>query len=225
MGRTKTKNLPETLYRLSDGEAFTLNSDGKTYSNLKGKEQFPKNYHAKYDYEYLVVYCGFAENIPEYPPFLYRTDGTAVKLIKGTNCYSDNSNGLKWDINLCLKSGLKPHPPKPVPDVLDKYLYEILVPTTIERNGRVVPIKTRYHRVWDAKVREIAKGLTILQPAKGEWISPDDELFTERMIPVRVYCTEFDMEKIIQLTIEYYAQKAVMAYKISDSVLLRHAAK
>lgn len=63
-----------------------------------------------------------------------------------------------------------------------RYLYEILVPTMMERDGKISPIKTRYHRVWDDKVRAISNGLTILPPAKGQWVAPDGELFKERMI-------------------------------------------
>lgn len=102
----------------------------------------------------------------------------------------------------------------------DKALWEILVPT-IHPNGK--PIRTRYHRVWDKKIREIASGLTILNPAKGHWISPDGELFVEKMIPVRILATDDEMNKIVDITLTYYSQKAVLAYKISESYILRYA--
>ena len=95
-------------------------------------------------------------------------------------------------------------------------LWEILVPTT--KDGK--PIRTRYHRVWDEKVRKITGGLTILQPAKGQWIAPDGELFTERMIPVRIAGSREQILKIMELTLAYYDQQAIFAYKVSDEVLL-----
>ncbi len=98
-------------------------------------------------------------------------------------------------------------------------LWEILVPT-MTPEGK--PIRTRYHRVWDAKVREISKGLTILQPAKGQWISQHGELFTERMIPVRIACTEPQINQIADMTAKYYRQKAVMFYEISNRVVIKH---
>ena len=98
-------------------------------------------------------------------------------------------------------------------------LWEILVPT-VRKNGK--PFRTRYHRVWDAKVRAIANGLTILKPAKGQWVSPDGELFQERMIPVRIACTREQIDQIIDLTAQYYEQLAVMAFKISDEVIIKH---
>lgn len=100
-----------------------------------------------------------------------------------------------------------------------KGLWEILVPT-IFNDGK--PIRTRYHRVWDTKVREISGGLTILTPAKGQWISKDGELYKERMIPVRILCTREEIEKIVDLTMVYYDQKAILAYKISDEYILKH---
>jgi hypothetical protein len=100
-------------------------------------------------------------------------------------------------------------------------MWEILVPT--ER--RADPGKfytTRYHRVWDANVRAITGGLTILTPAKGQWVSPDGVLFLERMIPVRIVGTREQIEIIIDMTMEYYDQLAIMCYKVSDEVILKY---
>lgn len=83
---------------------------------------------------------------------------------------------------------------------------------------------TRYHRVWDTKVREISGGLTILTPAKGQWVSPDGELFVERMIPVRILATRSQIEDIVDMTLKYYDQLAVLCYKLSDEVILKHKA-
>jgi len=100
-------------------------------------------------------------------------------------------------------------------------LYEILVPTIRpDRPGKF--FKTRYHKVWDKKVRSIAGGLTILKPVKGEWMSPGGELFAERMIPVRICCSAEQIEKIADMTAAYYQQLAVMYYKISDFVKIKH---
>lgn len=102
---------------------------------------------------------------------------------------------------------------------MEKLLWEILVPT-ISNEGK--PYRTRYHRVWDAKVREISGGLTIMNPVKGQWISSDEKLFAERMIPVRIIATKNEIENIVDMTIEYYDQLAVLAYKVSDDIILRH---
>jgi len=93
-------------------------------------------------------------------------------------------------------------------------LWEILVPTIIDKK----PVRTRYHKVWDEKIRSISGGLTILKPAKGQWISPSGQLFAERMIPVRISCSENDIEKIMAVTLDHYKQETIMAYRISDCV-------
>jgi len=95
-------------------------------------------------------------------------------------------------------------------------LWEILVPC-VRQDGR--PFHTRYHRVWDAKVRAIAGGLTILHPAKGQWVY-NGAVIAERVIPVRVACTREQIEQIVQISLDYYEQIAIMAYKISDEVIL-----
>ncbi len=99
-------------------------------------------------------------------------------------------------------------------------MWEILVPTVRRIGGK--PYTTRFHRVWDEKVRAIANGLTILTPAKGQWVSKEGELFVERMIPVRIAATRAQIDGIIDMTMAYYDQLAVLCYKVSDEVIIRH---
>lgn len=99
-------------------------------------------------------------------------------------------------------------------------MWEILVPT--QRNDGK-PVRTRHHKEWDKRVRKISGGLTILPVSKGQWVSPEGQLFSERMIPVRVIATEKQMEKIVKITLQHYPdQIAVLAYEISTKVLLRY---
>lgn len=98
-------------------------------------------------------------------------------------------------------------------------MWEILVPT-MRNDGR--PIRTRFHKVWDDKVREISGGLTVLQPVKGQWINYDGDLFKERMIPVRILASRDNIDKIVDMSIVYYEQEAVLAYQISNNVILRN---
>lgn len=97
-------------------------------------------------------------------------------------------------------------------------VWEILVPT-VTRHGK--PIRTRQHREWDNRVRRIAGGLTIMQPVKGQWVSTDNELFTERVIPVRIACTREQISIIADITAAFYGQEAIMYYRISDEVHIK----
>lgn len=102
---------------------------------------------------------------------------------------------------------------------ITKKIWEILVPR-YSNKGKEYSVK--FHRVWDEKVRKIAGGITIFRTAKGQWINYKGNLFNEEMIPVRVYCTESEINQIIDITLEYYKQEAVFAYKISTKVKLKH---
>lgn len=102
-----------------------------------------------------------------------------------------------------------------------KELWEVLVPT-VRNDGK--PFRTRFHRVWDRKVEAISGGLTILTPiGKGIWVH-EGQTIRERMIPVRIMCTREQLDEIIDVTLEYYDQHAVMAYRVSDLVILKHRA-
>lgn len=98
-------------------------------------------------------------------------------------------------------------------------LWEILVPTQMNNH----PTRTAHHKEWDKVVRSISGGLTILTPARGQWVH-QNKLFEERMIPVRIACTEKQINRIIDFTIKHYNQLAVLAYRISDKVILKHKA-
>lgn len=95
-------------------------------------------------------------------------------------------------------------------------LWEVLVPT-ISNEGKV--FRTRYHRVWDRKVYEITGGISILPPLKGKWLN-NSKLYEERNIPVRIACTELQLMEILKFTKIYYDQIAIMAYRISDKVII-----
>lgn len=56
-----------------------------------------------------------------------------------------------------------------------------------------------------------------MAPLKGEWVS--DQLFRERMIPVRLYCTEDQIRAVAKFAKKYYDQQVILYYKISDEVV------
>lgn len=95
------------------------------------------------------------------------------------------------------------------------YLWEILIPATRPTGQQ---IKSHFHRTWDKKVRKIAKGLTIMQPVRGQWVSNDGKLFLDKMIPVRIACTESAIHQIADFSAEYYNQKSIMYYRLSGVI-------
>lgn len=101
----------------------------------------------------------------------------------------------------------------------NKELWEILVP---RYSNSGIEYNIDYHHAWDEQVRQIAGGITILRTAKGHWINPQGILFVEEMIPVRIHCTEPDIEKICDLTLKYYDQEAVFTYKVSSEVKVKY---
>ena len=104
---------------------------------------------------------------------------------------------------------------------MHKALWEILVPCQFN-DGR--PVSTKHHREWDRKVREVSGGLTVMKPAKGQWVFEGD-LYEERNIPVRILATDVEMHKIIDMTMLHYEQLAIMAYVISERAGVFHASQ
>lgn len=101
----------------------------------------------------------------------------------------------------------------------DKRLWEILVPFN-DNHGKKFPIE--HHKRWDSFVRGIAGGLSVFRTAKGQWVH-EDEVFTDRMIPVRIMCTEKQIDTIMHYTLTFYDQKAIFCYLVSENVKVLHA--
>ena len=100
----------------------------------------------------------------------------------------------------------------------DPYLWEILVPCIW---NNLKPVRTRHHREWDKYVRRITGGLTIYKPAVGQWIDDaTNDLYAERVIPVRIYCTKDQIIEIANFTLRHYKQLAVMTYVVSENVMI-----
>ncbi len=95
-------------------------------------------------------------------------------------------------------------------------LWEILVPKA-DNDG--IEFAVEFHRKWDSVVREMSGGLTVMRSAKGSWLN-DGRLYEERMIPCRIVCTREQITKVLNFTKNYYDQIAVMAYKISEDVII-----
>jgi hypothetical protein len=97
-------------------------------------------------------------------------------------------------------------------------LWEILVPCRV--NNRGVPFS--HHKAWDEKVRLISGGLTIYRTAIGQWISSSGKAIRERMIPVRIICSEEQINEIADIVADHYKQEAVMFYLVSTKAFVKN---
>ena len=102
---------------------------------------------------------------------------------------------------------------------METELWEILVPAS---NNTDQKFTYEQHKEWDAFVKKVTGGVTVMKTAKGQWVSPTGKLYIDRMIPCRIVCDEQQISEIIDFTIKHYNQEAVLAYRISTNVILRH---
>ena len=103
-----------------------------------------------------------------------------------------------------------------------KYVWKIFVPD-YDNSGNKYSIE--HHHQWDDKVRAISGGLTIFKTAKGQWVNIEGKLYSEKVIPVEIYCTKKDISNIVDITIKHYTQEAVYVHRSSNKAILRYAKK
>jgi hypothetical protein len=100
---------------------------------------------------------------------------------------------------------------------MSQMLWEILVPAATPCGAT---IEVAHHRTWDAFVQERAGGMTLHKPTRGTWVD-SGRVITEPMIPVRILCDAATIEEIVEFTIDHYCQEAVLAYRISECIIMR----
>jgi hypothetical protein len=97
-----------------------------------------------------------------------------------------------------------------------KAVWEILIPA--ESNSGV-EFSLEHHQKWDAFVKDITGGLTVMKSAKGQWVDKKGKTYFDKTIPCRIACSRKKIKKIIDFTIKHYEQRAVYAYKVSKTVI------
>lgn len=97
-------------------------------------------------------------------------------------------------------------------------MWQIMVPCNYN-DGK--PVRTKHHKEWDKFVRKHTGGLTIMKPAKGQWVDySTDKLYEDRVIPVNIIASDNDMKKIAKFTMSHYRQLAVLYFKISSETFI-----
>ena len=98
-------------------------------------------------------------------------------------------------------------------------LYEILIPVC--DNGGV-EFDAEHNAVWEDNVLDIAGGLTTLPVVNGQWSDPDGHAIREEMKPVRIACSEEQINDIADMTASHYKQLSIMYYTISTDVIFKN---
>jgi hypothetical protein len=105
-----------------------------------------------------------------------------------------------------------------VEDTTGTPMWEVLVPT-VGNDG--TPFSRRHHRRWDSFVTDLAGGMTLIKPVRGTWVDQSTSAeYTERMIPVRIICTEEQIIQICKETARMYDQLAVLASLVAERTIL-----
>lgn len=101
----------------------------------------------------------------------------------------------------------------------NNFLWEILVPFN-DNDGKKVP---------NGATQEVGLVRSLdcwrpvhLQDGQGQWLA-DDVTYFDRVIPVRIMCTEKQIETIMHYSLTFYNQKAVFCYLVSENVKVLHA--
>lgn len=97
-------------------------------------------------------------------------------------------------------------------------LWNIFVPVSANSGKR---FSTRFHQEWDNKIIAHTGGLTFFPVVNGVYCRNEGGLQREDLIQVQVACEKRIIPTLIKLTKEHYRQQSVMAYRVSDRVIIQ----
>lgn len=104
-----------------------------------------------------------------------------------------------------------------------KKLYEIQIPVApnlpevfiCDKNGN---FNQEYHDRFLAKVLTVANGYTALPIVEGAWINGSGKTFIEKMIPVRIFCTDENITEIASFAKRHYDQEAIFVVELGTAI-------
>lgn len=105
-----------------------------------------------------------------------------------------------------------------MPRQAKKSLWELYIPT-MHPDVRQRRFSRAWHAKWEQRVLEVAGGMGKFAPATGLWVSPAGSVVLEAMVPVRIVATRTEIDGILRMTCEHYAQEVVMCHRLSSEVL------
>lgn len=100
-------------------------------------------------------------------------------------------------------------------------LWEIFIP---KNNNKNTIFQVSHHREWNKKITNETDVILLsssttptktLDPPLGQ------SFFSEEMILIRVCCTKEEFDKILNITIEHYDRKEIIAFKLSENMLIK----
>lgn len=98
-------------------------------------------------------------------------------------------------------------------------LFEILIPVA---SNEGIAFDKDHNEKWADMVLKLAGGLTIFGPVDGYWRSPSGEVFKEQMMPVRIACSQEQIEQIADFSASHYKQQAIMYSLVSTNVIIKN---
>jgi hypothetical protein len=100
-------------------------------------------------------------------------------------------------------------------------VWEIIVPATSNEGSDFL---LEHHQKWDAYVRSIAGGVTIMKSSTGYWLNQTGKLYVEKIIPCRIICTYDQIMDIVRFTAKHYHQEAITCFQMAEGSFIFHTA-
>lgn len=102
-------------------------------------------------------------------------------------------------------------------NMVETQLWEILVP---QKDALGASWRAGMHDEWDSMVTTMTGGLSICKPSIGKWADQKGGVSREHMIPVRIACSEEQIQRIMKITLKHYVQEAIFVSLISKKVFI-----
>jgi hypothetical protein len=99
-------------------------------------------------------------------------------------------------------------------------LWEIFIP---KNHNKEMIYGVSHHREWNRKVTKETNVILLSSSSYKEKSCPtiEEPFFSEEMLLLRVYCTQEELDRILDITVDHYDRDKIIAFKISENMIVK----
>lgn len=95
--------------------------------------------------------------------------------------------------------------------------FDVILKTCENNFDRGWIFTTKHHRIFYKFILNLSKGYSVLNELEGVWQNEKGTIYQEKMIPVRIACTDEQIKEIAEFAKAHYEQEAIFVLELGTA--------
>lgn len=92
--------------------------------------------------------------------------------------------------------------------------FDVILKTCENNFDRGWLFTAKHHRIFYKFILNLSKGYSVLSELEGVWQNEKGTIYQEKMIPVRIACTDEQIKEIAEFAKTHYEQEAIFVLEL-----------